>query len=85
MSEQRDKNLWIFNAGNSFAGNPKWMFEYIIRHHKEIKPVWMCYNADTMNYVVTRQNFTALPREKVLWQKPVSMSLKCVKKYFSRN
>lgn len=27
------------------------MFEYIIRHHKEIKPVWMCYNADTMNYV----------------------------------
>ncbi len=29
----------------------KWMFEYIIRHHKEIKPVWMCYNADTMNYV----------------------------------
>lgn len=51
MSEQRDKNLWIFNAGNSFAGNPKWMFEYIIRHHKEIKPVWMCYNADTMNYV----------------------------------
>ena len=36
MSEQRDKNLWIFNAGNSFAGNPKWMFEYIIRHHKEI-------------------------------------------------
>ena len=32
MSEQRDKNLWIFNAGNSFAGNPKWMFEYIIRH-----------------------------------------------------
>lgn len=51
MSEQRDKNLWLFNAGNSFAGNPKWMFEYIIRHHKEIKPVWMCYNADTMNYV----------------------------------
>ena len=51
MSEQRDKKLWIFNAGNSFAGNPKWMFEYIIRHHKEIKPVWMCYNADTMNYV----------------------------------
>ena len=51
MSEQRDKNLWIFNAGNSFSGNPKWMFEYIIRHHKEIKPVWMCYNADTMNYV----------------------------------
>ena len=53
MSEQRDKNLWIFNAGNSFAGNPKWMFEYIIRHHKEIKPV-----------LVTRQNFTALPKEK---------------------
>lgn len=51
MKEQRDKQLWIFNAGTSYAGNPKWMFEYIVRHHKEITPVWMCYETNTRNYV----------------------------------
>lgn len=51
MNEQRDKNLWIFNAGGSYAGNPKWMFEYIVRHHKEITPVWMCYGSATKKYV----------------------------------
>lgn len=51
MSENRSKNLWIFNAGGSYAGNPKWMFEYIVRHHKEITPVWMCYEQATKKYV----------------------------------
>lgn len=51
MSETRNKNLWIFNAGGSYAGNPKWIFEYIVRHHKEITPVWMCYEQATKNYV----------------------------------
>lgn len=51
MNEQRDQHLWIFNAGNSYAGNPKWLYEYIVRHHKEITPVWMCYEAATKNYV----------------------------------
>lgn len=51
MSEYRNKKLWIFNAGSSYAGNPKWMFEYIIRHHKEITPVWMCYEQATKKYV----------------------------------
>ncbi len=51
MDEQRDKQLWIFNAGNSFTGNPKWMFEYIIRHHREITPVWMCYENVTRKYI----------------------------------
>ena len=51
MKEQCNKNLWIFNAGSSYAGNPKWMFEYIVRHHGEITPVWMCYETATKNYV----------------------------------
>lgn len=48
---ERNKKLWIFNAGSSYAGNPKWMFEYIVRHHKEITPVWMCYENATKQYV----------------------------------
>ena len=51
MKNMRDKQLWIFNAGNSYAGNPKWMFEYVVRHYKEITPVWMCYQKETRKYV----------------------------------
>lgn len=60
MKNTRDKNLWIFNAGNSFAGNPKWLFEYIIRHRRDITPVWMCYEKDTYDYVTKLQYKAAL-------------------------
>lgn len=60
MKNTRDKKLWIFNAGNSFAGNPKWLFEYIIRHRKDITPVWMCYEKDTYEYVTKLQYKAAL-------------------------
>ena len=42
-TEKRDENLWIFNSGNFFDGNPKYLFLYITMHHKEIKCVWLCY------------------------------------------
>ena len=48
----------------------------------------MCYNADTMNYVHKLGYEAELYRSskgKDVMKKPVSMSLKCVKKYFSRN
>lgn len=51
MQGKRNKEFWIFNAGSSFAGNPKWLFEYIVRHRKEITPIWMCYNESTKQYV----------------------------------
>ena len=47
----RNKHIWIFNAGNSYSGNPKWLFEYIRRHHPDIRTVWMCYHKDVRNYV----------------------------------
>lgn len=51
MSITRNKEVWIFNAGNSFSGNPKWLFEYMTRHHKEIRLIWMCYDEMTERYV----------------------------------
>ena len=39
----RDKNIWLFNAGNAFAGNPKWLFLYVQEHHPEIQCVWLCF------------------------------------------
>ncbi len=50
-SIQRDKKIWIFNAGDAFSGNPKWLFMYIVNNHKDIKPYWLCYKKTTQSYV----------------------------------
>lgn len=47
----RDKKIWIFNAGLSFDGNPKWLFMYIIKHRKDITPYWFCYTKESMQYI----------------------------------
>ncbi len=50
----RDKKLWIFNAGNAFEGNPKWLFLYITEYRKDIEPVWFCYKQDLVDYMRAR-------------------------------
>ena len=40
----RNDNIWVFNAGYAFSGNPKWLFLYVKNHHPEIKTYWLCYN-----------------------------------------
>ena len=47
----REKNIWIFNAGMSFSGNPKWLFLYIKKHRPEITPYWFCYNKELMQLI----------------------------------
>lgn len=47
----RDKNIWIYNAGMSFSGNPKWMFMYMLKKHPEVKGVWLCYDRKTKRYI----------------------------------
>ena len=42
----RDKNVWVFNAGHAFAGNPKWLFLYLQKHHPEITCHWLCYRRE---------------------------------------
>ncbi len=44
QSISRNKNIWVFNAGSHFSGNPKWLFLYILKAHKEITPIWLCYD-----------------------------------------
>ena len=43
--------LWLFNAGDLFAGNPKWLFVYINKYRKDIKAVWLCDDDDTVEYI----------------------------------
>lgn len=47
----RDKKIWIFNAGFSFDGNPKWLFIHIVRNRSEITPYWFCYTKESMQYI----------------------------------
>ena len=48
IATNRDNNLWIFNAGNTFTGNPKWLFIYINNFRKDIKTFWFCDNRETV-------------------------------------
>ncbi|MBQ8146510.1 MAG: CDP-glycerol glycerophosphotransferase family protein [Clostridia bacterium] len=47
----RDNKLWIFNAGLSFDGNPKWLFMYIQNNRPDIEAHWLCYTEESMNYI----------------------------------
>ncbi len=48
---ERNKNLWIYNAGSSFSGNPKWMFLYMMKKHPDVKGVWLTYDFATTKYI----------------------------------
>lgn len=45
----RDKKIWVFNAGNAFSGNPKWLFLYVINYRKDITPYWLCYKKELVD------------------------------------
>lgn len=52
MTLRNDKDhVWAFNAGSSFAGNPKWLFLYITKYRKDIDAYWLCDNQETIEYV----------------------------------
>ncbi|MBR3224000.1 MAG: CDP-glycerol glycerophosphotransferase family protein [Atopobiaceae bacterium] len=38
----RNKMLWVFNAGPSYSGNPRWLFEYVRAHRPDITCYWLC-------------------------------------------
>lgn len=50
----RDKKIWVFNAGDAFSGNPKWLFLYIVNHRKDIEPYWLCYKENLVVYMTQR-------------------------------
>lgn len=48
---KRNNNIWIFNSGNIFNGNPKWLFVYINKYRKDIEAYWFCDDIKTVKYV----------------------------------
>ncbi|MED4993392.1 CDP-glycerol glycerophosphotransferase family protein [Bacillus safensis] len=51
MNNIRDKKIWIFNATNSFIGNPKWLFIYVNKYRPDITAYWMCDDEEVINRI----------------------------------
>lgn len=51
MENKRNDKIWIFNAGNTFTGNPKWLFIYINKYRKDIKSYWFCDSKETTKHI----------------------------------
>ncbi len=45
------KKIWVFNAGMTFSGNPKWLFIYINKYRPDIKAFWLCSDEETVEYI----------------------------------
>lgn len=50
-STKRNNKIWVFNAGNTFTGNPKWLYIYINKYRKDIKAYWFCDNEKTVDTI----------------------------------
>ena len=48
---QRDKRVWMFNSGDTFTGNPKWLFVYVTKFRPDITAYWLCETEETARYV----------------------------------
>ena len=60
MAQKRSDNIWVFNAGNNFSGNPKWLFLHILKNRPEITPYWLCYDKKLVRYMKSRGYKAAL-------------------------
>lgn len=44
----RSKDTWVFGAwfGNRYSDNSRYLFEYVLEHHPEIRAVWLTHRKD---------------------------------------
>ncbi|WP_344375546.1 CDP-glycerol glycerophosphotransferase family protein [Agromyces tropicus] len=54
----RNRRIWLFNAAD-YAGNPKWLFEYVNRHRPDIEAYWITDSPATLRRV-RRRGFRAI-------------------------
>ncbi|MBB2891340.1 CDP-glycerol glycerophosphotransferase (TagB/SpsB family)/FMN phosphatase YigB (HAD superfamily) [Flexivirga oryzae] len=43
--------MWMFNCGDTFSGNPKWLFIYVQKFRPDITAYWLCETEQTAAYV----------------------------------
>ncbi len=47
----RDQKIWVFNSGDAFSGNPKWLFLYVVNQRPEIEAHWLAHSQKTIDAV----------------------------------
>ncbi|MDB0439178.1 hypothetical protein C4R89_06430 [Clostridioides difficile] len=85
---KRDNNIWMFNSGNKFDGNPKWLFIYINNHRKDITTYWICNSKETVK-LIKKLGYNALEynskKSKELQNKTGVFVVNQVKEYIPPN
>ena len=51
LQEGAGERIWLFNSGNNFSGNPKYLFLYVNKYRKDITPYWICDDPGTVKFV----------------------------------
>lgn len=49
----KKKSLWVYGAwfGEKYCDNPKILFEYVNKHHPEVRSIWISRNNQTINEI----------------------------------
>lgn len=49
----RNKNIWIFGSwyGKRYSDNSKYLYEYVLKHRPDIRPIWITRDKSTVNKV----------------------------------
>ncbi|WDH78726.1 CDP-glycerol glycerophosphotransferase family protein [Microbacterium esteraromaticum] len=47
----RNRRTWIFNCADTFSGNPKWMFLYIVNQRPDIEAIWVSESEECVRFV----------------------------------
>ena len=50
-SSLTERPVWAFNAGDTFTGNPKWLFVYVNKYRPDIRAYWICDSEETVKFV----------------------------------
>lgn len=51
LAKKATKEIWLFNSGSTFSGNPKWLFLYIRVHRPDIEAYWICDQQDLVKKI----------------------------------
>jgi CDP-glycerol glycerophosphotransferase (TagB/SpsB family) len=48
----RDPRLWLLTSGDGgFAGNPKYLFMWLLSHRRDLRPVWLAQDDETSSFL----------------------------------
>ena len=79
------KAVWIFNSGNDFSGNVKYMFLYISKHCPNIDAIYLCDKSETVSKIKSlgfkAYKFDSMKGKAACKEAAVYVTEQCKEKY----